>query len=1051
VRDFIRFFARRHTLANVFTAGVILLGLSALTVIQRDNFPSVDFEEMTITTRYPGASPQDVELNVTNKIEEELKEVDGIEKFTSFSMENISIVHVRLDPDAKDKKKAKTDVRDAVSRATELPPEVDEAPLVEELTTATGIPVIEIGITGRANYGTLREIARAAEKELLNLPGVASLTKYGYLDREIKIEVGQNALERYEISTREIAEAIHNRNIRATGGSFESYTSERNIVTLAQFTDPLEVGDVIIRSTADGAVLRVQDVAVVRDDFEPAKVRSRMNGSPAVSFLVFKKESADIIRTVDAIKQWVEENRHRLPEGVSIEYSNDQSRIVRNRLQVVVSNGVLGLVLVVVTLSVFLDLRAALWVALGIPVALLGTLFLLPLFGAYLDSIALGAMIIVIGIIVDDGIIVAENIWRYREQGVAPVEAAVEGVSSVFHPVLTTIVTTALAFMPMFFMSGTLGSFIYIIPLVVVLALIISFGEVVLALPAHLIGKNSQGWAKARTTHWAHLFERFRAAVRRLIGHFLHWRYAVLGVFGLLLIMAFWYAGRYLDFVLFPTQSADAFYILIELPSGSSLDRTEEKVKEIEALVDGLPEGELDSFITRVGSHGEFNLGENENWAFVGIYLTPYATRSRNADEILEELRTKTSRLQGMDGIRFVVESGGPPVGRPITLRVVGSDDQLRTDLASLLVERLNAMDGVTDVDRDDKRGKEQIEVALDYIRLASMGLSVADVARTIRMAYDGEIVTSVRYGDEDVDFRVILEKQVRASPEGLGEIVVRNREGRFVQLGEVAALRPEAGPSNIYHFNNERAITLTSDVVKGKTTPLEAVEQALSGLDFDDDWPGMQVVMGGEAEETADSMRSLIGAFLAAAVAIYLVLLLLFNSMVQPVLVMLAIPFALIGVIAAFALHHQALGFLAMLGVVGLTGIVVNDSLILVNMVNQLQLEQPHTPLRTLLLEAVEQRLRPILLTSMTTAAGLLPMAYGLGGSDPFSAPMALAMGYGILFATPLTLVLLPCLLAVQEDVAKASRRLSGALLPLMQGRWPRGHVERTDGNNEL
>lgn len=1049
MRAFIRFFAQRQTLANVFTAGVILLGLSAVTVVQRDNFPSVDFEEMTITTRYPGASPQDVELNVTNKIEEELKEVDGIEKVTSFSMENISIVHVRLDLDAKDKKKVKTDVRDAVSRATGLPPEVDEAPLIEELTTATGIPIIEIGITGSVDYRTLREIAQRGERELLNLPGVASLTKYGYLDREIKIEVRQNALERYQVATREIAEAIRNRNIRATGGSFESYTSEKNIVTLAQFADPLEVGDVIIRSTADGTVLRVHDVAAVRDDFEPDKVRSRMNGSPAVSFLVFKKESADIIRTVDGIKQWVEENRHRLPEGVSIEYSNDQSRIVSNRLHVVVSNGVLGLVLVLVTLSLFLDLRAAFWVALGIPVALLGTLFLLPMFGAYLDSIALGAMILVIGIIVDDGIIVAENIWRYREQGIAPLEAAVEGVYSVFQPVLTTIVTTALAFMPMFFMSGTLGSFIYVIPLVVVLALSISFAEVLIALPAHLIGKNSQAMPLARTSRRTLMFGHFRAAVGQLIGLFLQWRYVVVGVFGLLLITAFCYAGRYLDFVLFPTQSADAFYILIELPSGSSLDHSEEKVKEIEALIDALPKNELDSFVTRIGSHGEFNLGENENWAFLGVYLTPYATRSRNADEILEELRTKASAIEGIDSIRFVVESGGPPVGRPITLRVVGSDDQRRKDLASLLVERLSVMQGVTDVDRDDKRGKEQIKVDLDYIRLASMGLSVADVAKTIRVAYDGEVVTSVRYGDEDADFRVILEQQARASPEALGELVVRNREGRFIQLNEVADLQPETGPSNMYHFDNERAITITADVVKGTTTPLKATEQAVSDLDFDDDWPGMRVVVGGEAEETADSMGSLIGAFLAAAVAIYLVLLLLFNSMVQPILVMLAIPFALIGVIAAFALHHQALGFLAMLGVVGLTGIVVNDSLILVNMVNRLRLEKAHTPLRLLLMEAAESRLRPILLTSVTTAAGLLPMAYGLGGSDPFSAPMALAMGYGILLATPLTLVLLPCLLAVQEDVAKASRRLVGDA-PFMTKGGASGPTGRSENGRE-
>jgi multidrug efflux pump subunit AcrB len=305
MRAFLRFFAQRLVLANVITSMIVFLGLSALTVIQRDNFPSVDFEEMVVTTRYPGASPEDVELNVTNKIEEELKGVDGIDKMVSYSMENISVIHVKLDRDGGDKEKLKTDVRDAVSRVSDFPPEVDEKPTVREITTSTGIPIIEVGIIGDVPYRELRELARRAEKELLNVPGVASLTKYGYLKREIKVEVAQDAVEKYQIPTREIVDAIRHRNIRATGGSFESYTSEKNLVTLAQFTDPNEVSEVIVRSTADGTVIRVRDLAMVKDDFEPEKVLSRMNGSPAISFLVYKKESADIIRTVDAIKALV--------------------------------------------------------------------------------------------------------------------------------------------------------------------------------------------------------------------------------------------------------------------------------------------------------------------------------------------------------------------------------------------------------------------------------------------------------------------------------------------------------------------------------------------------------------------------------------------------------------------------------------------------------------------------------------------------------------------------------------------------------------------------
>ena len=1024
MKAFIRFFAQRHILASVITIIFIFLGLSALTFIQRDNFPSVDFNEMTITTRYPGASPEDVELNVTNKLEEELKEVDGLDKVTSFSMENISIIHIKLDPDARDKKKIKTDVRDAVSRVSDLPPEVDENPLVEELTTSTVFPIIEVGLTGTLPYSQLRTLAKRAEKELLAVPGVASVTKYGYLDREIKVEVALDAIQKYQIPEHEIVTAIQNRNIRATGGSFESYTSEKNIVTLAQFKEPMEVGDVIVRVTDRGTTIRVRDLAVLKDDFEPAKVLTRMNGAPTISFLVYKKESADIIRTVDAIKKLVEKNRHRLPAGVSIEYSNDKSRLVDNRISVVAYNGFLGLALVMLMLAIFLDLRSAFWVALSIPVVLLGTLFLLPIFGAYLDSIALGAMILVIGIVVDDGIVVAENIWRHRELGLAPLEAAVEGAYSVFWPVLTTIITTTLAFVPMFFMTGILGDFVFVIPLVVVLALSISFMEVTCTLPAHLImgvRQSDTNVSVQESTWFAHLREHFG----RFITLMLRWRYGVLGVFVVLLMSAFWYADRYMDFILFPTQSADELYIITELPSGSSLEHTSTKLKEIESIVTTLPMNELDSFVTRIGTHGEFNLGENENWALVGVYLTPFALRARNADEIVEDLRKQTARLQGFTKITFIIQSGGPPVGRPITLRVVGSDDEMRRRLADLIVKKLSRTEGVKDVDRDDKRGKDQIKIILDYIRLAELGLSVADVSKNIRLAYDGEIVTSVRYGDEDVDFRVILEKQARISPEILGELIVPNKDGRFIYLKEVADFITEPGPSNFYHFDNERTIKVTADVIKEITTPIRATQQVLDSIDLDRDWRGMRIIVGGEAEETQASMKSLFVAFAAAAVGIYLILVLLFNSLVQPILVMLAVPFGLIGVIAAFALHQQSPGFLAMLGVIGLTGIVVNDSLILVNLVNRLKDEKPNTPLILLVVTATKHRLRPILLTSITTVAGLLPMAYGLGGSDPFSAPMALAMGYGILLATPLTLLLLPSLLVMRGDILFLGRKV--------------------------
>lgn len=1030
MKNAIRFFANQPTLAYVFTFLVLFMGVSSLSVIQRDNFPSVDMLEMTVTTRYPGASPEDVELNVTNEIEEELKEVDGIDRYTSFSMENISIVRIWIDREMHDKNKVKTDIRDAVSRVSGLPIEVDEDPVVEEITTSASIPVIEIGLTGDVPYSLLREVARRAEKALLAVPGVRSVNKYGYLDREIKVEISNDALERYGVAAHEIVSAIGNRNIRATGGSFESYTSEKNIVTLAEFTDPMEAANVIVRFTDGGSTIRVNDLALLRDDFEPAKVLSRMNGRSAISFEVFKKESADIIRTVNAVKQLVADSRDQLPEGISIQYSNDMSRLVTNRLNVVASNGLIGLALVILMLSVFLNWHSAFWVALSIPVVLLGTIFLLPVFGAFLDTIAMAAMILIIGIVVDDGIVVAESIWHHREHGMAPIDAAVEGASLVAKPVITTIVTTALAFTPMFFMTGMLGDFIYVIPLVVVLALSISLVDTLFVMPAHLISgaHGSRALEKPAQDRW---FVRFRETFRVLLQKLLPLRYAVISVFVALIIAAFLYAAKFMDFVLFPTQSADEFYILAELPSGSSLQHTEERIREVEALIAALPENELDSYITRIGTHSWFNMGENENWALMGVYLTPFAKRDRNADEIVASLRTQTAELEGFDNFTYIIDSGGPPVGRPVQLRVVGSDDQQRRALADTIVAQLGQIDGVSDIERDDKSGKEQIVVDLDYIRLAEQHLSVADVARNLRLAYDGEIVTSVRYGDEDVDFRVILEQAARGSAEVLGNLVIPNRDGRFVKLQEVADFRIDAGPSNFYHYDNERTITVTANIDIEKTTSLQATAAVLDAIDVQADWPGMRIIAGGETEETQESMGSLVVAFAIAIVGIYLVLLLLFNSLIQPLAVMFAVPFGLIGVIFAFAVHGEAIGFLAMLGVIGLVGIVVNDSLILVNLVNRNRETEPDISAEDAVINATKHRLRPILLTSVTTVVGLLPMAYGVGGSDPFSAPMALAMGYGILFATPLTLILLPCLLLVQEDastlVREGVRRVSG------------------------
>ncbi|MEE9464440.1 MAG: efflux RND transporter permease subunit, partial [Candidatus Neomarinimicrobiota bacterium] len=400
MKSFFRFFAERHMLAYIITLMTILLGLTTILGIKRDLYPAVEFGIMRIMTRYPGASPEDVELNVTNKLEKEIRSVRGIKRVSSTSMENVSVIFVFVDIDAPDQDEIKNEIREAVGRITDFPAEVTDSPLIIDMKQSDN-PVIEVGLTGDLPYRELREYARLFEKKLKRVSGISSLDRIGYRAREIRIEVSAQSVEDYQIPLREIIAAIQSRNIRGTTGAFESYTSEKDLVTLAQFKNPAEVGDVIVRSTFDGPVIKVKDLAVVLDDFEDLRLMSRIDGRAAISFNVHMNETADVIRTCDAVKELVEQERESLPEGVDLVLSDDSSVYVRNSFDVVLKNGAIGLVLVVLILPLFLNFRTAFWVAMGIPVAFLGTIFLLPHFGGYLDTITLTGMVLVIGIIVD--------------------------------------------------------------------------------------------------------------------------------------------------------------------------------------------------------------------------------------------------------------------------------------------------------------------------------------------------------------------------------------------------------------------------------------------------------------------------------------------------------------------------------------------------------------------------------------------------------------------------------------------------------------------------
>ncbi|MBA3581291.1 MAG: efflux RND transporter permease subunit [Gammaproteobacteria bacterium] len=1012
----LRFFAERHLLAYLISLAILLVGLGTLSHIKRDQFPDATLDEVVISTVYPGASPEDVELNVTNKIEKEIKRVTGIKQYSSYSREDSSLVWVEIDPDVEDKDKVKDEIRNAVSRVVDLPSEVKDFPLVNEIKSAE-FPVLELGIASDAlSYAELRDVARQLEKKLENVAGVSKVDRQAYRDREIRIELSPQALAKYELSSQNVVDAIQRRNIQSTGGILESPINQRTLVTLAKFKTPAELNDVVVQSTFDGPLVKIKDVANIKDDFSEEKILARINGENAISFVVAKKATADIIRTVDAIRGMVETEKHTLLKNVHVLYSNDGSDPVRSRLSIVLSNGIMGLVLIMIMLSLFLDFRTAFWVGLGIPIAVLGTIYMLPFFGAYLDIISLLAMVIVIGIVVDDAIIVSENIYRRYEEGDSAIDAVVNGTNEVFRPVLTAMLTTIIAFVPIFFLPGVLGKFAFVIPLVIILALSVSLIESMFALPAHLYpGLKNRGRHNAAPLR-VRLFMKLKTAFAAWIYKALRLRYMMVVAFILALLAGVFYAKNNMEFILFPADTADTFVIDVALPNGTALETTSQKVKEFEALVKTVPE--LASFTTEIGAHTQNHVTtEGEHYASVKVRLVSYASRKRMAAEIIEDLKKQSAGFVGYDEIIYRAGRNGPPIGNAIDIKIIGADDVMRQKLAQDVVGYLKSIPGTRDVESDFKLGREQLEIKLNYANLARAELTADDVARAIRTAYEGQIATTVRYGDEDVDFRVVFTKTARSNLRQVLDISIANRTGRLIPLRNVAQLESSVGPANYNHYNGERIILISGDVDKATTTAVAVAAQVQQHINLEK-YPGMRLLVGGEAEETAATQKQLLIIFFMAIMGIYFILMLLFNSATQPFIVLATIPFGMLGVIITFGLHNEPLSFIAMMGVIGMLGVVVNDALVLVDYFNEQRLKNPTMPLHELVASGTADRLRAIILTSVSTVAGLLPLAYGIGGADANMAPMALALGYGLVFATPLTLVLIPSMYLIGHDV---------------------------------
>ena len=807
---------------------------------------------------------------------------------------------------------------------------------------------------------------------------------------------------------------------------------KKNIRTVGEFTTPEEILQIPIRSNEVGRRILIKDVATVTEGLEEPNYLSRVNGKKAISIVILKTENGDTITTINKVLNLISFYKSKFSSKYEYVLLQDSSKRIKRRLNIIVSNAIIGFFLVVLSLFVFLNFRVALMAALGIPLAVGITFCLMAYFGITSNLISLLGLIIVLGIVVDDAIIIGENIYHYIEQGLDPYQAAIKGTLEVVMPVLATICTTIAAFAPLLFISGIFGKFIYELPLVVIFALTASFFEAIIILPSHIyeVMKNPAKKEKLQKKSESHWFLKFRDNVYLpILNWALHNNKKTILAFISLLIFSLFIAFKFGKFKLFPGD-IETLSIKIDAPIGYSLQKTEKLVSYIEREIDKLPKESIENYSATLGeqqtSRTDLFRKTGKNYAYIQIDLEPIKKNMMSAEDIIATLKKNTQWLLSKQKVferveingnlkKIVIEVGrtGPPVGRPILIEVTGKDFDKLEELSNELKQILSGIKGVYDVQDNFNSDKEEVRITVDHFLASQTGVNVQQVADAINTAYLGNVATKIKRLDEEIDVRVFLPKNYKNSINSLNKLYITNQNKNRIPLKQLIKYEIRKSYSSISHLNGKRLFMLSAEIKENETTSQKAnsqIQKIIKERNILAKYPlGYKIKLGGEFEDTQESLESLAAAFIVAFFIILMILTLLFEKLSQAFIVLSVIPFSLIGVIFAFISHDEYFGFMPFLGVVGLCGVIINDSIVLVDKINNLKVQKPRLSMKEILLEACSARIRPILLTTITTCLGLLPTAYGLGGKDLFVMLISLGFAWGLLFGSIIILILVP------------------------------------------
>jgi multidrug efflux pump subunit AcrB len=1043
VKGIIGWFVNNRVAANILMFVIVGSGLAMIPTLRVEVFPEFSADIVSVAVPYPGAAPGEVEESICLRIEEELQGLTGIKRITSSAAEGAGAVSIEVLPGHNvrhvlDDVKARVDAIDTF-------PENAEQPVVSEIIMRA--QVINVAVSGDVEEGTLKKLGERVRDELLDLPAITQVTLANARPYEIAIEVSEARLRQYGLSFNEVAQAVRMSSLDVPGGTIKTESGEILLRTKGQAYRGADFELIPLRTGSDGARLLLGDVADVVDGFEETNQSAQFDGKPAVVLQVFRVGDESALDIADATKAYVAEAEPHFPEGVELTTWRDDSKYLSGRMETLIRNGWQGLLLVFLVLTLFLQLRLSFWVTIGIPISFLGTLALMPLLDLSINVLSLFAFILVLGIVVDDAIVVGESVYKRVRAGERPDVAAIAGTRSVAIPVIFAVLTSVMAFVPMAVLPGLTGKIWRVIPGVVIPTLLFSIVESQLILPAHLVHlKNEVPRGIGR--FWA-VFQGFFASglesfidrvYRPVLRFALDVRYATLAVaIGVLVVTAGFATSGRLPMSFFPKLEADDVSVQITMPLGTPAAVTARAVAQLEQSARDL-EGDIDAEVVidhMLASVGEqpWRTAQSQNGGgapsqFVGAHLgevhiglTPSEGRATSATEIVRRWREISGDLTGAVEVEFTSELMS--AGKPIDIQLDCEDlDTLRA-AADALKQRIAGYPGVFDVSDTFRAGKREVKLEIRP-EAEALGVHMADLGRQVRQAFYGEEAQRVQRGRDEVKVMVRYPADERRSLGNLDEFRVRLANGSEVPLATVADAYHGRGYSTIHRTDRRRTLHVTANVdelagANANTILASVVVDDLPWLL--DRYPGVNWSFEGEQKEQRETLDGLLRGFMIALLVIYGLMAIPFRSYVQPLIVMTAIPFGMVGAVLGHVIVGLTLNILSMCGMIALAGIVVNDNLVLIEYINQ------RRAIDGSVLQAVysagAERFRPILLTSLTTFAGLTPLMLETSVQAQFLIPMAVALAFGVLFATTVSLVLVPSLYLILEDVQGLGRRM--------------------------